>query len=81
MDLSAEVRGEEVWVNLAEVLSFMLEGSEVFLQEHGHTTPREFNSGFVTGIKGLVEAFAEFGLTKVEMSKLETVDDFMELTK
>ena len=81
MDLSAEVRGEEVWVNLAEVLCFMLEGSEAFLQEHGDTTPREFNSGFVTGIKGLVEAFAEFGLSKVELDKLKTVDDFMELTK
>ena len=81
MDLSSEVRGEEVWVNLAEVLSFMLEGSEAFLQEHGDTTPREFNSGFVTGIKGLVEVFAEFGLSKVEMSKLNNVEDFMELTK
>ena len=81
MDLSAEVRGEEVWVNLAEILSFMLAGTEEFLQEHGDTTPLGFNSGFVTGIRGLVEAFAEFGLSRVELDKLETVDDFMELTK
>lgn len=81
MELSAEIRDEEVWVNLAEVLAFMLEGSELFLQEHGDTNPREFNSGFVTGIRGLVEAFAEFGMTKVEMSKLNNYQDFMELTK
>ena len=81
MDLSAEVRGEEVWVNLSEVLCFMLQGSEAFLQEHWDKNPEEFNSGFALCIKGLVEAFAEFGLSKVEMSKLNNVEDFMELTK
>jgi hypothetical protein len=80
MDLSSEVRGEEVWVNLAEILSFIMCGTEEFLKEHGDCNSKEFNSGFIMCVKGMVEAFAEFGLSRVELDKLKTVEDFMELT-
>lgn len=79
--LQTEIRGEEVWVNLNELLLLIIFSSEAFLDIEDTDVSREFKSGFVTGVRGIVEVFSEFGHSKVELSKLNTIEDFMELTK
>jgi len=89
IDMPCEVREDDIYVPLGYLCQEIMETAEEFLQHMQITGDFDDSSqeasllkaGFAMGVGGIVNSLTTYGQTKDEMSRLNTVEDFLKIAK
>lgn len=89
MEMPCEVREDDIYVPLGYLCMTIMETAEDFLKQmviSGDYTNESdeaafIRAGFAMGVAGIVQSLTEYGQTKDELSRLNTVEDFLKIAK
>lgn len=89
IEMPCEVREDDIYVPLGYLCMQILESAEHFLKHmeitgdfsNDSSEAQLIRAGFAMGVGGVVNSLTTYGQTKDQMSRLNTVEDFLKLAK